>query len=135
MRMVVLGGVELRVSEHAQERWRQRVKPMLGKRDALADVCRVLTLAGEVSPRPAWALMPRPVDVWVNVGDSITFPVLNRTLLTCLTRAEPGDEARERRQRERKRADPDGYGPKSRKQHGKVKRGERARARRRLEGV
>lgn len=123
------------ISDHAVERYGERVKPTLSKTQVVAEIPGMVAL-GELQRRiPTWAARTSErADEWIVIGDSIAFPVLGDILVTCITRSEVGAEIRTVRQEERKRTDPDGFRRKH-KQHGKVARDERRRARDLREGT
>lgn len=116
------------LTRHAVERYIERVKPMLDYEQALDELARLLKMADWGAPAPTWAQTRRDATGWVVIADSIAFPVVTNRLMTCLTRGEVGAELRllrageprgDRARRQRKR----------KKQHGKVARDERRRAR------
>lgn len=118
------------LSEHAVERYQERVKPALSREQAMADVVRVLALADRRGAAPAWVTSERDAHEWRVLADDIAFPVRDGVVVTCLTRSQPGDVLREERseggpRHRRRRKNAPGY----RTEHGKVAREARRRRR------
>jgi hypothetical protein len=88
--------VSWRVTNHAVERYIERVKPALEFEAAMHEI-RALTPSAEFSEsRPAWAAATNEPDSegYLVVCDSFAFPVVNGHLTTCLTRCGMSQEAR-----------------------------------------
>jgi hypothetical protein len=81
------GPVELEISDHAVERYLQRVRPTLTFEQAEEDLARQLEAHGRWG-QPDW-LSPAELgnDEWLMVGDSIGFAVRGRFVVSCFVRA------------------------------------------------
>lgn len=106
------GGADLRLTEHAVERYAERVRPSLERPQVEAELRRVLPHAswGE---RPDWHYdgggLGAIADRWLLLGDGIAFAVQGRIAVTCITRSVRSEKARARsnafkQQRRRSRA-------------------------------
>jgi hypothetical protein len=80
------GSVELEISDHCIERWRERVRPGLTLEQAEEDLARQLAAHGYWA-QPDW-LSEKELggDTWLMVGDSIGFAVRGRSVVSCFTR-------------------------------------------------
>lgn len=124
---VRIGSATFYLTDHAVDRYIERVKPMLSVAQAREELRRMLPMATIDRAGPDWCSDPGHADSFVLLSDGIVFPLYRGRLISCLTRAEVGAELRMVRREERRKAR-DG-GPKRKKQHGKVARQERRRLR------
>lgn len=86
------------LTAHAVDRYQERVKPALTFDAAKAEVERLVELAEFTTVEPGWTSYGlRPPDGWLIACDSIAFPVMSKSVLTCITRSGIGDEARKLR--------------------------------------
>jgi hypothetical protein len=80
--------VALELSDHAVERWHERVRPGLSPEAAEDDLVATLETHGHFAERPDWvAGREYPNTRWLMLGDDIAFPVQNEIVISCLTRA------------------------------------------------
>lgn len=91
----LVDGAELRISEHAGERYRTRVCPELDDVDALEHLRRLASLAGARCQRPAWAHEHggrHRCDRlwWVTLGPDVFLLVETRLAVTVIVRT-PAD--------------------------------------------
>lgn len=120
----------MRISEHAVARYQERVKPALGRDDALEDLVRMLALAERRPGAPTWVTSEQDADEWFVLADDIAFPVRSGQVVTCLTRSQPGEVVREERSRDgRQWRDARKNARGARTEHGKVAREARRRRR------
>jgi hypothetical protein len=80
----------VRISAHAGEQYRHRVKPALDADAARAEL-EQLRLVGEITPfEPAWANAARPAPFYLVVSDSVALPLARQgkgwIATTCVTR-------------------------------------------------
>jgi tRNA C32,U32 (ribose-2'-O)-methylase TrmJ len=101
--------VTIQLSQHAVERFQQRVRPALSLLDAERELAQ-LALAGELIPEPpAWhAATCAQIAEWYLVIADVVLPLKqhwsDRDVLvatTCLARGERSAEARHRRRQRR----------------------------------
>ncbi len=101
------------ITDHAVQRFIERVRPGFGPLAARAELGRLLRTYGEMSGEPPWFAereVERQPDAWVRVDDDLFFPcrrMSTRTLVvdTVLTRGSISQLTRdERNARRRKRA-------------------------------
>jgi hypothetical protein len=92
------------ISDHATERFVQRVRPTLEHRDAKFELARLCREFGRLVARPVWLSDRSPdPDFWLAVSDDIVVacsvgpPRKWPVALTVLVRGEVSDRARERR--------------------------------------
>lgn len=117
------------VTDHAVERYIERVKPHLSDAEAREELKRLLPLAEVDRHGPPWCSDPGRADSFALLSDGIVFPLLHGRVMSCLTRSEVGAElrivkAKERRE-QRERRNRKG----TQEKHGKVAREARRRAR------
>jgi len=81
--------VSLELSEHAVERWHERVRPGLSFEAAEDDLVRRLEEHGRFGPRPEWPgdEYGYAADRWLWLGEDIVFPVYRELVVTCLIRS------------------------------------------------
>lgn len=81
------------VSEHAQERYRERVRDVL---DVEGEIVLLAGVCGRVQfEPPAWrGWSDQPVEVWLMLGDDVAFPLVRGTAVTCIARGGMSDTAR-----------------------------------------
>lgn len=96
-----IGGRMVRVTPHALERYQERVKPALAGRELEKDLRRLLAVCEMRLTPPAWVIGEHAGREWAVCGEDVVFVVVDGGLLTCLTRAYPGDEERARRSKRR----------------------------------
>lgn len=123
-RMRVAGG-RLRVTSHAVERYIERVKPHFTYEQAVEELERVLPFADMTRDLPWTGISNGEQDCWAAL-DGIAFPVVRGVLTTCVSRASVGAQVRIVRTERKHKPRPQ---TKRKKQHGKVARSERRRAR------
>ena len=80
----------MRISAHAAEQYRSRVKPALGVDAARAEL-EQLRLVGELTAvEPAWANAAKPAPFYLVVSDSVALPLARQRTgwiaTTCVTR-------------------------------------------------
>jgi hypothetical protein len=80
----------VRISAHAGEQYRHRVKPALDADAAWAEL-EQLRLVGEITPfEPAWANAAKPAPFYLVVSDSVALPLARQgtgwIATTCVTR-------------------------------------------------
>lgn len=99
------------VAAHAADRFVERVRPGMTRRDARAELTRLLTEFGTRVPTPAW-LERYPLDgtcCWVEICDGVVCILQERpepeppVCVTVLTRATVSDAVRAERQGRRRR--------------------------------
>jgi hypothetical protein len=80
------GPVELELTDHCVERWRERVRPGLTFKQAEEDLARQLDAHGRWG-QPDW-LSEKELgdDTWLMLGDSIGFAVRGRFVVSCFVR-------------------------------------------------
>src|SRR4051812_18838316 len=67
----------LGISDHAVDRYIERVKPTLTRREATKDLRRLARSVGSITTeRPDWVGEACHVDGWLLLGDDIALPVL-----------------------------------------------------------
>lgn len=67
----------LGISDHAVDRYIERVKPTLTRREATKDLRRLARSVGTITAeRPEWVGESCYVDGWLLLGDDIALPVL-----------------------------------------------------------
>jgi len=78
--------VELELTEHCIERWRERVRPGLTLELAEEDLARQLAAHAHWA-QPDW-LTPEELgdDTWLMIGDSIGFAVRGKFVVSCFIR-------------------------------------------------
>jgi hypothetical protein len=98
--------VEVFLSDHAIERYRERVRPGLSVEDAEAELQRVLGFATFTREPPDFAAEHEGVTVgFLLLGDGIAFPVVRSesggdfVATTCVGNWSLSEETRERRNR------------------------------------
>ena len=117
-----MSAVNVRVTNHAVERYMERVRPGLDFKRAKAELIHLVGQFGEERPRPEWMSMKaQEPDVWVAVGDDVWLPCERRgdgrlVAHTVLAQGCLSAEARARRNADRRR----------RPTQNKLTRGERA---------
>jgi hypothetical protein len=80
--------VALELSDHAVERWHERVRPGLSPEAAEDDLVRQLEAHGHFAERPDWVSgREYPNTRWLTLGGDIAFPVQGELVVSCLTRA------------------------------------------------
>jgi hypothetical protein len=94
------------VTDHAVARFRERVRPGLGLRDAERELLRVLCLAVIAERRPSWADSHSEVVAWALLGDGIAFPLVadsagELVVVTCVTRGGASEDVVAARRREK----------------------------------
>lgn len=134
-RLVFVGDRRLHLCRHAAERYQERVRPALGFAQVLAELDAVLRQSTITGERPEWAVGSMGAREWVVVNESICFPILNRKMVTCLTRNEFGGRARIVRAELRQDIAAGRSARGARKKHGKVARAERKRAQERRDAA
>jgi hypothetical protein len=111
--VVTLRGVhEVAVTDHAIERYRERVRPGFGFVEAEADLLRVLGLGVWSEEPPGWAFyVPEHADNagFVLLGDDVVFPVSRQdsgglAVTTCLVRGDMAEQNRRERRAAKKAA-------------------------------
>lgn len=89
----------IRVTDHAIERYVDRVKPCLTIDQAREEVRRLFeTVVGFSKAPPYWHAQGRertPFELYAMVGDGIAFGIKDGLAITCLTRGGYSDEVRE----------------------------------------
>ncbi len=73
-------------SQHAVERYIERVKPCLDRDRAWAELKALAPLGEIVTQRPAWAGTGDAADGFLCLCDCVCFPVINGLAVTCLVR-------------------------------------------------
>lgn len=74
--MSVMEG-HLGISDHAVDRYVERVKPSLTRREAMRDLRRLARTIGTVTTqRPEWVGESCHVDGWLLLGEDIALPVI-----------------------------------------------------------
>lgn len=131
---VLVDGRALILSRHAVQRYQDRVRPALDLDQVEAELRRILPLEGRFTAMPPEWVDSEDSDGWVLLGDDIAFVVQADHVFTCLTRAEPSEESRQRqnegRAKRKERAGRKG----TREKHGKVARAARAHRRQEMLG-
>jgi hypothetical protein len=111
------------VTDHAVERYQERVKPALDLEQAQAEVMRLLPGLEFTFERPVWAAAAdQPHTEWVMVGDGIAFVVHGERVVRCVTRSETGAEVRIVKQKIGQQKRSRKSAPGQREKHGKVAR-------------
>lgn len=136
MHRVLIQGLVFWISDHAVERWQERVRPGLDHEQAVVDMRRILPVCELTEVCPSWTgemaadgVLP---NLWILVADGIALPIIGQNIATTLTRSSVSPQARENR-REYRQTRKSKHRP-----HGKVRARERARhrdARSRLDGA
>lgn len=109
-----IGQQRIRFTQHALDRFVERVRPAIStRRAALREMRRLAVLSGHVTDAPpVWLPHSRPADAWLLVGDDIALPlhvcrgrlVATSTLVRgCLTAGEREHRNRVAAQRRRVR--------------------------------
>ena len=95
----------IHVSDHAVERYVDRVKPCLTPEQAREEMTRLLEhVCGFSDQPPVWHTSEEPFEVYAIVTDGIAFGIKHGIAVTCITRGGVGEEVREyRNQRRRNR--------------------------------
>ena len=90
--------MKLVVSEHAADRYVERVKPHLTRDEAIAEIERLAQLGGYADEVPEWVNGETEADLWFIPCDGIAIPCQRgaTTLFasTTLTRSSYGEEMR-----------------------------------------
>jgi len=88
------GPVELEITDHCVERWRERVRPGLTLEQAEDDLAHQLSTNARWGDRPDW-LDDRYKDAdWLLLGDGIALPTIGGRVLTAFVRATYNPYAR-----------------------------------------
>jgi hypothetical protein len=74
------------LSDHAVERWQERVRPGLTLGQAEEDLARALEEHGSWAECPDWINDWHEADGWLAVGDGLAFPVCRRVVVSVLIR-------------------------------------------------
>lgn len=99
--------VSFRVTEHAVERYQERVKPWLSIDAARRELLALVELADFTTRKPTWATEPELAVPrgYLLLCDSVALPVArNGSITTCVTRGGIGNDELRRRRTNRKRA-------------------------------
>jgi hypothetical protein len=80
------GPVELEISDHCVERWRERVRPGLTFKQAEEDLVHQLGVNAHWS-QPDWLSHEElGDDTWLMLGDDVGFPVRGKFVVSCFVR-------------------------------------------------
>ena len=94
------------VSDHAIQRFHERVKPALSLDAAKRELEVLVRLAGIPGHKPDWLYLPeeatRATDAYLTLSDGIVAPVVGRHITSVITRA--GSNATHRANKNRARA-------------------------------
>lgn len=92
------------VTDHAIDRYVERVKPGYSDEQARDEILRLLWECQATEGRPEWIASRFPAARWLVVGD-IAFPIARdgrgERILTCLVKGMLGERAAKRRHRRR----------------------------------
>lgn len=97
---------EIVLSDHAVERYQERVKPALDLQAAREDLTRMLRIATVQKETPSWGQGEshgQPVDAWAIISEGVCAPLARRHdgsgyfAITVLTHRGISDESRARR--------------------------------------
>lgn len=92
------------VSDHAVERFQERVKPALDL-DAARTELEALVRAAEKpsSEQPNWHVKAVPCSLYLHLSDGIACTVKDETVTSVLTRASEAPDAKAAKKREKKK--------------------------------
>lgn len=97
-------GRPFHLTEHAVDRYQERVRPALSPEAAKADLLRLIAACGRQGTPPEWAISNEYVTDWfLFIGDDVCLPIHKGSAVTCLTRGGLPELTRARRN-ERKQA-------------------------------
>lgn len=98
----------IRLTDHAIQRYQERVKPHFTLDEAQVEARRLLEYFAAIqTERPNWfddatGEHDQPFDGYAMIGDGIAFPLRGSRAITCVTVGSMGDEARTARNHRRR---------------------------------
>jgi hypothetical protein len=98
----------IRLTNHAVDRYIERVKPALDRDAARSELQALVRAAGEPSSeQPEWHAREVPCSLYLEISDGIVATVQEQAVTSVITRGGSGPDAKERRKREKKKRQAD----------------------------